>query len=185
MGRNTNIQPKKKTEIPPTFVMPKRLKHYFTLLITSYAIVACASGLFLMLGAQVLEIEFGKFIQYPTSIPFLVNFFVAIFLIYICLMIKARVQEDQKLYREDTYLLYCMMATQLLFFNYFSFIPTLLIYLNLRKNMRLLKASYPKKTEQNKFIPVITEKVFYIICFVILGLTIAFALLLGVALLQK
>lgn len=185
MGRNTNKQSGYHSKTQRTFVMPKRLNSYFGLLIMSYVIVACAAGIYLFLGAQILNIEFNKFIQYPTSIPFLVNVFVSTFLIYVCLMIKAHLQKEQCVHKEDTYLLYCMMVTQVLFFNYLSLIITFLMYLNLRKHNFLSKDSYPNKAEQNKFIPVITESVFYIICFTLIGLTIVFELLLAIALLQK
>lgn len=185
MGRNTHTPFNEQTGISPVTGISKRLNSYFALVIISYVIVAGGAGLYLVLGAQILNIELGKFVQYPTSIPFLINLFVSCFLIYVCVMIKEHMKNDSVLYKEDTYILYCMMFIQVLFFNYLSLVPTVLVYLHLRKNMYLSKFSYPKKEEPNKFITAITEKTFYTICFVLLGLTVIFALLLGGALLQK
>lgn len=185
MGQNTKKPMKHEQNTPEILMIPKRLKRQFTLLIMSYVIVGCAAGLYLVARPLMLGIEFSKYIQYPTAIPFLVNLFVSFFMIYVTLMIKNHLQTERKIYKEDTYLLYCMMATQVLFFNYISFIPTLFVYTSLRKNLFFSKERYPKKSEQNQFIPVMTESVFYYVCFIISGLTIVFALLLLMALLQK
>lgn len=163
----------------------QRIRRYFSLMMMSYVIVGCAAGLYLIARSMVLDVEFGKFVQYPTSIPFLVNVFVSFFMLYVCIMIRSHLEKDQKIYKEDQRLLLCMIGTQVLFFNYLSLIPTLLAYFSLRKESFFSKLNYPQKEQPNKFIPIITEGVFYIICFVIIGLTLLFGVLLVVAFLQK
>lgn len=185
MGRNTNVNKTKKQSTEQTFVLPKRLKNYFTFLIGSYAIVGCCAGLYLVATAILADVELGKFIQYPTSVPFLVAVFVSFFMLYVSIMLRQHVTEDGKMYKEDTYILRGMMVTQVLTFNYFTLIPSILLYLSLRKHSLFIKEKYPHLDNESKALPIVSERTFYRITFTIIVLAIVFAALVAWALMSK
>lgn len=178
MRLSTNTNTNQAGENRQMSELPKRVQRYFSFLIMSYVFVGLAAGLYLVVSAATLNIELTKFIQYPIATPMLVTVFVSFLILYICIMIREHLQRYTVLYKEDIYLLRLMMITQVLLFNYFSLIPTVLLYLNLRKNNAFSSEKYPAKGEQNKFIPVMTEGTFYVICFTLLGMMIIFGALL-------
>lgn len=165
--------------------LPKRMNLFFSTLIGSYIMVGCAACLYLLLSASMMNIELSKLIQYPIATPMLVYSCVSFFMIYVCIMIKEHMHINRVLYKEDIYLLRGMIVVQALSFNYISLLPTILIYIGLRKNNFCVKMKYPDKDAQNRFIPIMRERMFYNISFTIIGLTFIFTVLLLFAFIHK
>lgn len=185
MTRSTNVNKINKSQSKKTNALPSRLNNYFTFVIISYAIVGISAGLYLLVTAILAEVELSKFVQYPPSVPILVAVFVSFFMLYVCIMIRQHLKKDGEIYREDTYVLRGMILTQVLSFNYLTLIPTVLLYLSLRKHSLFTKEKYPHLDDESKAFPIVTEKGFYRITYTIIVMAIIFALLVGIAMMRK
>lgn len=177
MSRKSDVNKTKKQITTEAFVLPKRLNNYFTFLFISYVIVACGAGLYILWTSLLVNVELSKFVQYPTSVPILVAVFVSFFMLYVCIMIKQHLKAEGKIYREDTFILRGMLLTQVLTLNYLTLIPTVLLYLSLRKQALFTKERYPHLDDESVVLPVVSEKIFYIMTFTIIILAVVFALL--------
>lgn len=185
MSRSTNVNKTNKQQSKKTSVLPSRLNNYFTFVIISYAIVGISAGLYLIVTAILADVELSKFVQYPPSVPILVAVFVSFFMLYVSIMIKQHVIKDRKLYKEDTLVLRGMLLTQILTLNYITLVPTILLYRSLRKHSFFTKEAYPHLDDESKALPIVSEKGFYRVIYTIIVMAIIFALLVGLALVQK